>query len=155
MADMLNIKAIATPEPIAQFAGAQRNAIVAMKSNGVLLHLTQGVFERVGKLLLRHLNDRSAMGQAATGACLLDVGRPSEFYRDKLPGAINAPPDGIRRNRCSESKQGAFLRRLLPGRTGSVAAFILAQSGYDVSVLEGGFAGSGRPRRKKPGVTGA
>jgi rhodanese-related sulfurtransferase len=136
----------------ALISGARRNATITMKSNGVLLRLKQSdFFELLREPLLRHLNYPAAAAKVALGAAWLDVRHPPEYRRDKLPGAINVPLNDIRSAIGVLGKDRSYIAYCQDGRNSSVAAFILAQAGYDVSVLDGGLraaaggSGAGTP----------
>jgi rhodanese-related sulfurtransferase len=121
-------------------SGTKRNATVTMKSNGVLLRLKMEDFlELVREPLLHRVSYQEAQQKVAQGAQWVDVRHPPEFRYDKLPGAINVPLNDIRNAIGALRKDRQYIAYCQSGRRSSAAAFILAQAGYDVYVLEGGL----------------
>ena len=64
---------------------------------------------------------------------------PPEYRFDKLPGAINVPLNDIRNAVGALSKDVPYIAYCQSGRRSAAAAFILAQAGYKVNVLENGL----------------
>lgn len=121
-------------------SGARRNATVTMKSNGVLLRLgRQDFLALLQEPLLHRLNYEQARQAVAQGAVWLDVRHPAEYRYDKLPGAMNVPLNDIRNAIGVLDRDKRYVAYCQSGRRSSVAAFILAQAGYDVQVLDGGL----------------
>lgn len=121
-------------------SGAKRNATVTMKSNGMLLRLErQDFLALMQEPLLRKLSHEQAMQAVAQGAVWLDVRHPPEYRYDKLRGAINVPLNEIRNAIGVLNRNKKYITYCQSGRRSSAAAFILAQAGYDVQVLDGGL----------------
>lgn len=121
-------------------SGAKRNATVTMKSGGVLLRLRrQDFFELMQEPLLHRLGFEEARKKVAQGAIWVDARHPSEYRYDKIPGAINIPLNDVRSAIGALDKSNTYIIYCQSGRRSSAAAFILAQAGYDVYVLEGGL----------------
>jgi len=119
---------------------AKRNATVAMKSNGVLLRLAKQDFIALLKEpLLNRLTSAKAQEKVAAGAQWLDVRYPSEYQYDKLPGAINVPLSEVRNAFSVLDKSREYVVYCQSGRRSSAAAFLLAQRGFRVSMLDGGL----------------
>ena len=119
---------------------AKRNATVTMKSNGVLLRMKkQDFLELMKEPLLHRISFAEAKEKVKQGAVWLDVRHPPEYRYDKLPGAINVPLNDIRNAIGVLSKATPYIAYCQSGRRSAAAAFILAQSGYDVYVLENGL----------------
>jgi rhodanese-related sulfurtransferase len=124
----------------ALISDSKRNATVTMKSNGVLLRLKKGDFlELMQEPLLHRISYQDAKTKVAQGAVWLDVRHPPEYRYDKLPGAINVPLNDIRNAIGVLSRATTYVAYCQSGRRSSAAAFILAQAGYDVYVLENGL----------------
>ncbi len=124
----------------ALISDAKRNATVTMKSNGVLLRLKkQDFLELMQEPLLHRISYQDARQKVAQGAVWLDVRHPPEYRHDKLPGAINVPLNDIRNAIGVMSKATPYIAYCQSGRRSAAAAFILAQAGYDVYVLENGL----------------
>lgn len=121
-------------------SGSRRNATVRMKSNGVLLRLgRQDFLELLQEPLLRKLSYEQAVEAVAQGAVWLDVRHPPEYRYDKLPGAMNVPLNDIRNAIGVLDRSKKYIAYCQSGRRSAAAAFILAQAGYDVQVLDGGL----------------
>jgi rhodanese-related sulfurtransferase len=124
----------------ALISDSKRNATVTMKSNGVLLRLKkQDFLELMQEPLLHRISYQDAKQKVAQGAVWLDVRHPPEYRYDKLPGAINVPLNDIRNAVGVLNKMTTYIAYCQSGRRSAAAAFILAQAGYDVHVLENGL----------------
>ncbi len=124
----------------ALISDSKRNATVTMKSNGVLLRLKkQDFMELMQEPLLHRISYQDAREKVAQGAVWVDVRHPPEYRYDKLPGAINVPLNDIRNAIGVLGKATPYIAYCQSGRRSSAAAFILAQAGYDVCVLENGL----------------
>lgn len=118
----------------------KRNATVIMRSNGVLLRLKkQDFLDLMKEPLLHRINFEEAVQKVEHGAVWLDVRHPPEYRYDKLPSAINVPLNDIRNAIGVLSKSTTYISYCQSGRRSAAAAFILAQAGYDVYVLENGL----------------
>jgi len=124
----------------ALISDSRRNATVTMKTNGVLLRLKkQDFLELMREPLLHYISYAEAKEKVKQGAVWLDVRHPPEYRYDKLPGAINVPLNDIRNAIGVLSKATPYICYCQSGRRSAAAAFILAQAGYDVYVLENGL----------------
>ena len=124
----------------ALISGAKRNATVIMKSNGVLLRLGRADFMALLKEPLLHKSSYEHATQAVRqGAIWLDVRYPPEFRHDRLSGAMNVPLSEIRNAINVLDRGRKYIAYCQSGQRSAAAAFILAQAGYDVEVLEGGL----------------
>lgn len=124
----------------ALISDSKRNATVTMKSNGVLLRLKkQDFMELLQEPLLHRISYHDARAKVGQGAIWLDVRHPPEYRYDKLPGAINVPLNDIRNAIGVLNKVTPYIAYCQSGRRSAAAAFILAQAGYEVYVLENGL----------------
>ena len=124
----------------ALISGARRNATVIMKSDGVLLRLGRDDFmELLKEPLLHKASYQQAVQAVQQGAVWLDVRYPPEFRHDRLKGAMNVPLNGIRDAVDVLDRRKKYIAYCQSGQRSAAAAFILAQAGYDVEVLEGGL----------------
>ena len=124
----------------ALISDTKRNATVTMRSNGVLLRLKkQDFLELMQEPLLHRISFGEAKEKVKQGAVWLDVRHPPEYRYDKLPGAINVPLNDIRNAIGVLNKVTPYIAYCQSGRRSAAAAFILAQAGYDVYVLENGL----------------
>lgn len=118
----------------------RRNATVTMKTDGILLRLNKKDFaEFVTYPLLKRLAYDEAKRKIDAGAIWLDVRFPPEYRHDRLPGAINIPLGEIRSAIGVLDRDREYVVYCQSGRRSSAAAFILAQRGYKIYVLEGGL----------------
>jgi len=124
----------------ALISDTKRNATVTMKSNGVLLRLKkQDFLELMKEPLLHRINFVDAKQKVDRGAVWLDVRHPPEYRYDKMAGAINLPLNDIRNAVGVLNRAVSYVAYCQSGRRSAAAAFILAQAGYDVYVLENGL----------------
>ena len=116
-----------------------------MKADGSLLRLAKQDFTA---LLREPLLHSVTLGQArqkvAGGAEWIDVRYMSEYQYDKLPGALNIPLSEVRNAFGALDMDKEYVVYCQSGRRSSAAAFLLAQRGYRVYVLEGGLWGGDR-----------
>jgi rhodanese-related sulfurtransferase len=117
----------------------KRNATITMKSDGVLMRLNKQDFVELLKApLLNKIGMVEAEAKIAAGAIWLDVRFPSEYKYDHLPSAVNTPLHEIRNVLNTLDKHTPYITYCQTGRRSSAAAFILAQHGFNVFVLDGG-----------------
>lgn len=74
----------------------------------------------------------------AAGAQVIDVRSPGEFDAGSIPGALNVPVDELRA-RQGELPKAPLVVHCAVGQRGNTAARILAQLGFTVHNLDGGF----------------
>ena len=126
---------------------ARRNATVTMATDGTLLRLGKQDFkELLGEPLLQRVRYAEGAVQVAHGAVWLDVRYPSEYRYDRLPGAINVPLNEVRNSFAVLDPARDYIVYCQSGRRSSAAAFLFAQHGFRVSLLEGGLWAAGRGR---------
>lgn len=124
----------------ALLSDAKRNATVIMKSNGVLLRLgRQDFLALLKEPLLHKISYEYAIQAVEQGAVWLDVRYPPEYRYDKLRGAMNVPLNEIRNAIGVLDRSRQYIAYCQSGRRSAAAAFIMAQAGFDVQVLDGGL----------------
>ena len=124
----------------ALISDTKRNATVTMKSNGVLLRLKkQDFLELMQEPLLHRISYEQARQAVEGGAVWIDVRHPSEYRYDRLAGAMNVPLNDVRNAIDVLDRGKKYIAYCQSGRRSAVAAFILAQAGYDIQVLDGGL----------------
>lgn len=117
----------------------KRNATVTMKTDGILLRLNKTDFVELLKApLINQIPINEAKQKVQAGAVWLDVRFPSEYKFDHIPYALNTPLNEIRELMKTLDKNKQYITCCQTGRRSSAAAFILAQNGFKVSVLDGG-----------------
>ena len=126
---------------------ARRNATVTLASDGRLLRLGEKDFkELLGEPLLQRVSYANGLERVARGAVWLDVRYPSEYRYDRLPGALNVPLNEVRNSFSVLEPAREYIVYCQSGRRSSAAAFLFAQRGFRVCVLEGGLWAAGRGR---------
>jgi CRP-like cAMP-binding protein len=119
---------------------AKRNATVVSLAEGELLRLGREDFnELLREPLLRRLGFIEAADKVRRGALWLDVRYPSEYQYDKLPGAINVPLAEVRNMFAVLDRSKEYIAYCQSGRRSAAAAFLFAQRGFKVWLLDGGL----------------
>ena len=119
---------------------AKRNATVSALTDGELLRVRRRDFnELLREPLLRRITFREAVQKVGAGALWLDVRYPSEYQYDKLPGAINVPLAEVRNMFSVLDRSREYVAYCQSGRRSAAAAFLFAQRGFRVWLLEGGL----------------
>jgi len=119
---------------------AKRNATVVALTDCDLLLLGKKDFdELLREPLLRKIDYPQARERVRRGAVWLDVRYPSEYQYDKLPGAINVPLSEVRDMFAVLDKSKEYIVYCQSGRRSAAAAFLFAQRGFKVWLLEGGL----------------
>ncbi|MGH8725268.1 MAG: cyclic nucleotide-binding domain-containing protein, partial [Burkholderiales bacterium] len=125
---------------------AKRNASVTALSDGQLLRLNRAHFnELLREPLLRRVAFDEAAEKVRRGALWLDVRYPSEYQYDKLPGAINVPLAEVRNMFAVLDRTKEYIAYCQSGRRSAAAAFLFAQRGFKVWLLEGGLKSVEKP----------
>ena len=122
----------------------KRNATVTVMESGTLTRLAKQNFQELlqGSVAPK-LSLADAQAQVAEGAAkLLDVRLPSEVAQQKLDGAINLPLYMLRMKLAGLPKEQSYIICCDTGRRSAVAAFIMTQRGYNVTVVSGGLNGA-------------
>jgi rhodanese-related sulfurtransferase len=128
---------------------AKRNATVTALIDGQLLRLNRSHFnELLREPLLRRIGFEEASGKVRRGALWLDVRYPSEYQYDKLPGAINVPLAEVRNMFAVLDRTKEYIAYCQSGRRSAAAAFLFAQRGFKVWLLEGGLKGVEKPEKR-------
>jgi CRP-like cAMP-binding protein len=125
---------------MALLANAKRNATVRMLTDGILLRLkVQDFLALIRNPLLKPVNYAAGMDLARKGAVWIDA-RAFEEYRERtIKGSVNLPVTSLNVPVESLDHGTSYIVFCESGDTSSAAAFLLARSGFDVSVLDGGL----------------
>jgi rhodanese-related sulfurtransferase len=119
---------------------AKRNATVVALGDGQLLRLDKQQFnDLLREPLLKRVRYDEAAERVRRGALWLDVRYPSEYQYDKLPGAINVPLAEVRNMFAVLDRSREYVAYCQSGRRSAAAAFLFAQRGFKVWLLEGGL----------------
>ncbi len=122
---------------------AKRNATVTAETDVELLRLDRAAFDSLlREPLLKRINFQDAARRVVAGAVWLDVRYPSEYQHDRLPGAINVPLSEVRNMVAVLDRGKQYIVYCQSGRRSAAAAFLFAQRGFDVWVLEAGMRSS-------------
>lgn len=122
-------------------SNARRNATVTMLVDGELARLTKDHFvELIEKPLLHSVDIAEAHELVACGAEWVDVRFPEEHRESGVPGSLNVPLGLIRVLAEKVLKQDhRYVLYCDTGARSSVAAFLLAERGFDACYVEGGY----------------
>ena len=122
-------------------AGSSRNATVRMLCDGQLVRLPKEAFvELIQKPLLSGVSLKQGENILATKpAVWLDVRFPEEHQRDGVQGSVNHPLNTLRMHSGRLDADLTYVVYCDTGTRSAVAAFLLAERGFDVHYLEGGL----------------
>jgi rhodanese-related sulfurtransferase len=73
------------------------------------------------------------------GKFLVDVRSPEEFARGSVPGAVNIPIEQLRERLDELPREKTILAYCQVGQRGYLATRVLAQRGFNVANLSGGY----------------
>ena len=122
-------------------AGTRRNATVRMLSDGRLVRLAkEGFVELIQKPLLSGVTfDEGRRLRASEDALWLDVRFPEEHQENGIDGSLNHPLNTLRMHTGRLDGERTYIVYCDTGTRSAVAAFLLAERGFDVHFLEGGL----------------
>lgn len=119
---------------------AKRNATVTALTDGDLMRIGRRDFdELLREPLLKRIGFAAAAEKVRSGALWIDVRYPSEYQYDRLPGAINVPLAEVRNMFAVLDRKREYVAYCQSGRRSAAAAFLFAQRGFRVWLLEGGL----------------
>jgi CRP-like cAMP-binding protein len=120
---------------------ARRNATVTMVTDGCLMRLAKDDFRQLlHEPLLEWVSYDDAQRIAAAGGQWIDVRLPSEFDNYRAEGAINIPVHSLRLKMKGLDRSRHYVVCCDTGRRSSACAYLLAERGFQASVLRGGLA---------------
>jgi len=121
-------------------SGTKRNASIVAMTDGKLMRLSRSNFEDLLKNpLLSYVNVDEASALVKTGAKLMDVRPENQFRQGTLKGAINIPVYNLRERLDTLQDGVRYIVCCQTGTQSEVAAFLLSQRGFEVSILKGGL----------------
>ena len=121
-------------------AGMPRNATVSMLTEGRVMRLSKAAFEElILEPTLHRVDWMAAETMVAKGATWLDVRFPDEFEDDGLQGATNVPLGMLRMRLAKLDRTVQHVVYCDDGTRSAAGAFLMAGSGFDVYVLDGGI----------------
>ncbi len=122
----------------ALISGGKRNASVIMETEGVLMSLSRIDFlELFKEPLLNWISYVEGRELAADGATWIDVRLPAEYQIRHIQHSVNIPLPLLRAKLEKLDLKVKYLLYCDSGRRGSIAAYLLAQRGFDSFVLQG------------------
>lgn len=117
-----------------------RNATVTMKTDGRLMRLSKQEFTRLMRQPMLNTVSLAEAGQLVReGAVRVDVRLENEFRQTAVPHSLNIPLYLIRIQGPKLDKEKKYVLYCDTGTRSAAAAFVLAQMGLNVYVLEGGL----------------
>lgn len=123
----------------ALISGSERNATVTMASNGSLMVLGKDDFDELLKtptiksITMDELHTQ--MDEGDSGTVLIDVRHPQEFRHDRLKGSDNVPLNHLREKLKDMNHDFHYVIYCDGGRRSEVAAYIMAESGFNAVCL--------------------
>ena len=125
-----------------------RNSTVTMLQDGMVLRLDKEHFlELIHDPLLERLDMKAAKARVDKGAIWLDLRNTEQFEESHLPGAMNFPFESLRYQVSSLAADGSYILYSDVDGRATAGAFLLAERGLTVAVLEGGY-GQKEPARE-------
>lgn len=119
---------------------AARNATIIMHSNGVLMRLNkQDFFTLLKPPAADKVNLHEAKIQIENGSVWIDVRTQAEYEHGHSVGAVNMPLDLLKLKSRMLDKHTHYITFCNSGRRSEAAAYLLAEDGFNVSVLAGGY----------------
>ncbi len=121
-------------------ANTKRNASVTMLTDGRLMRLSKGNFiELILNSILQKVDFETAQAIEEKGAIWLDVRYPDEYQDYSIEGSVNIPLNILRLQVGKLDRSRQYITCCDTGSRCSIAAYILAQHGYDVYQLNSGL----------------
>ena len=118
----------------------KRNATITMLTDGILMRLGKTDFIELMKAPLHNkISYEDACEKMDQGAAWLDVRLPSEFSNGSLPNSINLPLFFLRKKADEIKTDRSYIIVCDTARRSASAAYLLAERGFDVYVLDGGL----------------
>jgi len=112
---------------------------VTMLEDGILLRLSKGEFlTLLVKPFVKWVSYDETRELQDQGVVLLDVRAPASYQRAHLPGSINLPLIVLRKAATILDREKHYVVCCDIGRRSATAAFLLAEQGVNVSILDGG-----------------
>lgn len=125
----------------ALLSDSPRNSTISMLSDGQVLRLAKDDFiDLIQTPLSSSINFDSAVKKVEQGAVWLDLRSSDDYEQEHLPGSINLPVESLRYQVGSLAPDRHYVLCSHSGGRAQVAAFLLTERGFDVSVLAGGLA---------------
>jgi len=125
-----------------------RNSTITMLTPGQVLRLAKSDFlELVKSPLAKHIDFDEAVQKVEKGAVWIDLRSPEEYEKDHFPGSVNVPIESLRYQLSSLAPERHYVLYSNSGGRSAVAAYLMIDQGFDVSLLKGGLQ---RLREEQP-----
>ena len=125
-----------------------RNSTITMQTQGQVLRLAKSDFlELVQSPLVRHIDFDDAVRKVEKGAVWIDLRSPEDYEHDHFPGSVNLPVESLRYQISSLAPERHYVLYSNSGGRAAVAAYLLMDQGFDISLLKGGLK---RLREEQP-----
>lgn len=135
----------------ALLSDSPRNSTITLLEDGQVLRLAKKDFlELIQSPLSRHIDFDEAVARVEKGAVWVDLRSPDDYEKDHFPGSVNVPVESLRFQVSSLAPDRHYVLYSNSGGRAAVAAFLMTDQGYDVSLLEGGL---NRLRQEQPEVS--
>lgn len=120
--------------------GGSRNATVRMTSDGRLLSLAKADFDDLIKAeLVEEVHAAVSKAMMDSGRIMVDVRYEEEWEDGHIEGARLMPLHELRNHLSDLDKTKKYVAYCLSGKRSSVAAMIMAQSGFDTVCMANGL----------------
>ncbi len=124
----------------ALISGEARDASIVAMSDGSLMRLAKKDFaELLKQPLVTFVTSKEAQHMVKNGIGLLDVRSKDEYRKRALRNSVNIPVSELRRSLKKLDHERKYILCCTTGVQSEVAAFVLAENGFDVYVLKGGL----------------
>lgn len=117
-------------------ADTPRNATVTMLTSGELMRLGKEDFTNLMHQPAQRYIELENVDMAAGDFVLLDVRTPLEYRLHNIPGSRNFPLAKLRSNLEQLAKKKLYVITPEGGRRSELAAFLLAQEGFETYILK-------------------
>jgi len=125
-----------------------RNSTITMLTAGQVLRLAKSDFlELVKSPLAKHIDFDEAVQKVEKGAVWIDLRSPGEYEKDHFPSSVNLPIESLRYQLSSLAPERHYVLYSNSGGRSAVAAYLMIDQGFDVSLLKGGLQ---RLREEQP-----
>ncbi len=120
---------------------APRNATVEMTHDGSLARLRKEDFiTLIQQPLLQGLSPASVQEKVKQGAVVMDVRSSADYGKYAIPGSRSVPLDFLRQARRGLDRDVSYVACSDSALESALAAFVLAQKGFDASYLTASIA---------------
>lgn len=121
-------------------SGGARGASVVAMGEGKLMRLSKQDFaELLKEPMLTYVTSKETQRMVKNGVGIVDVRTRNEYKTGALRDSVNIPVSELRRKLSKLDRNHKYVLCCQTGVQSEVAAFLLAENGFDVYVLKGGL----------------